>query len=106
MRVSGLAYAPREQYITFHGSIIFVHGLGGDENTWQSKDGQIFWPKDLLPKTFPNARILTVRYGSPRWRERYVSSPAQVSMGVLSAVTEDRRHNHQYTRPIVWIAHS
>ncbi|KAK5625580.1 hypothetical protein RRF57_001296 [Xylaria bambusicola] len=42
--------------------IVFIHGLTGHrEQTWTGKYGT-FWPKDLLPKDIPNARILTWGY--------------------------------------------
>ena len=41
--------------------IVFVHGLGGSRyGTWK-KNG-VLWPKSLLSKDFPRARILTVRF--------------------------------------------
>jgi hypothetical protein len=39
--------------------IVLVHGLGGNRiRTWQ-KDG-VCWPRDLLERELPNARIITV----------------------------------------------
>lgn len=44
-------------------SIVFVHGLTGNrESTWTHKTGKVFWPKDLLPKDLPKARIITFGY--------------------------------------------
>ena len=44
-------------------SIVFVHGLtGGRESTWTEKKTGTFWPKDLLPKDIPEARIFTFGY--------------------------------------------
>ena len=49
------------------GSIVFVHGLGGDRvQTWtvgEEREG-VFWPRDLLPKDFPTARILSFGYNA------------------------------------------
>lgn len=42
--------------------IVFVNGLGGSRiRTW-SKD-TVLWPRSLLAKDFPRARILTVCLG-------------------------------------------
>ncbi|MCJ1398164.1 hypothetical protein MMC11_001361 [Xylographa trunciseda] len=43
--------------------IIFVHGLTGNrEVTWTHKTNGVFWPKDLLKRDVPTARILTFGY--------------------------------------------
>jgi protein SERAC1 len=56
---------------------VFVHGLGGDKETWTStlakeessilikeeaSINSVFWPKDLLVVDVPKARILTFGY--------------------------------------------
>lgn len=44
-------------------SIIAVHGLGGHPiNTWTSKQTELSWLRDLLPKHLPRARILSYGY--------------------------------------------
>jgi len=55
--------------VVFHGrahvsiDIVFVHGLRGDKReTWSH--GNVFWPKDLLPKDLPFARIMTWGYNA------------------------------------------
>ena len=41
---------------------MFVHGItGGRDTTWTHQDGT-FWPRDLLAKSFPAARIMTFGY--------------------------------------------
>jgi protein SERAC1 len=43
---------------------VLVHGLGGDRTkTWTAEDGT-FWPKDFLPRDFPEARIVSFGYDS------------------------------------------
>jgi hypothetical protein len=58
----GHEYGNKSQDNNFPDSVVFVHGLtGGLEKTWTHEDGT-FWPRDLLAKDFPKARILTVGY--------------------------------------------
>lgn len=45
--------------------IVFVHGLTGNAySTWlhQDKETKTYWPYDLLPKDYPDARILAFDY--------------------------------------------
>lgn len=59
---------------------MFIHGLTGDrENTWK-RDG-VLWPRDLLPKRLPQARIMTFGYD------------ANV-VSFLSAVSQNRIASH------------
>ena len=42
-------------------SLIFFHGTLGDHlSTWTHPDTLTHWPRDLLPKDFPQARILAL----------------------------------------------
>jgi hypothetical protein len=46
------------QQLTFI-SIVFVHGLGGNpKQIWRASNG-LFWPKDPLESTIPEARIFS-----------------------------------------------
>jgi hypothetical protein len=49
--------------LTIKFSIVFVHGLTGNrESTWTDKTAEVFWPKDLLARDLPKARIITFGY--------------------------------------------
>ena len=39
--------------------IVFIHGLRGRSHGTWTKNG-VLWPRDLLAKDFPKARIMTV----------------------------------------------
>jgi hypothetical protein len=42
-------------------SLVFVHGLRGNPiESW--KTGNIVWPRDLLPQSLPNVRVMTYGY--------------------------------------------
>jgi hypothetical protein len=43
------------------GSIVFVHGLHGDQAPWTS-DAGVFWPEKLLPAKVPDACVLSFEY--------------------------------------------
>jgi hypothetical protein len=46
-------------------SIVAVHGLNGSgRKTWTDKETGTFWLEDLLPTSFPTARIMTFAYDS------------------------------------------
>jgi len=43
--------------------VIFIHGLTGDSlRTWRHQPSGVYWPTDLLPQNFPEARILSFGY--------------------------------------------
>ena len=43
--------------------IIFLHGLNGDSyNTWLHRKSMVFWPRDILPNDFRDARIIIYGY--------------------------------------------
>jgi len=43
--------------------LVFVHGLTGDrQHTWTQPHASVPWPKSILPRHFPEARILTHGY--------------------------------------------
>ena len=70
---------------------------------------EVFWPRDLLPKVFPQARIITWGYGVQI--EKMFASPPQATilhyaqdllfdLGMLRGPKSDR------AKPLVFIAHS
>lgn len=53
----------KESAVEFIADICFVYGLeGGRETTWTSNN--ICWPKHLLPKNIPNARVFSFGYAA------------------------------------------
>jgi hypothetical protein len=57
-------YEPKD-YKSAIVDIVLVHGLVGNAyNTWLYEHGnkKIYWPSALLPKDFPDARILAFGY--------------------------------------------
>lgn len=73
-----------------------------------NETSNLFWPKDLLAKDFPNARVLT--YGYDSQVTKFFKGPANQS-GILAhgeslmrALEVQRRGCRQ--RPIIFLVHS
>ncbi|KAI3327357.1 hypothetical protein HD806DRAFT_531930 [Xylariaceae sp. AK1471] len=96
--------------------IIFVHGLGGDRIetwTWRDKAEKTYWPKDLLPKDCPTARILSFGYNAD-FAKFYPESTETIapeltiddySTSLLEAL-KVLRGDTESDRPIIFVAHS
>lgn len=90
--------------------IVFVHGITGDrERTWTSPVNAVCWPRDLLPTSLPDARILTFGY------DAYVAGRqgniARLDIShhandLLNALANERQTPALATRPIIFVAHS
>ncbi|KAH8731953.1 Alpha/Beta hydrolase protein [Phaeosphaeriaceae sp. PMI808] len=90
--------------------IVFVHGLTGNrESTWTDKPTNVFWPRDLLAKDLPKARIITFGYDADIIRGLSVAGN-----GTLrdhgKALAEDlgmrRKRTDTNFRPLIFVAHS
>jgi hypothetical protein len=70
----------------FRENIVFVHEVtGGREKTWTHKDGT-FWPQDLPPTDFTEARILTeqrVQHLASLSRQLYVECDETIQLKPL-----------------------
>lgn len=99
-------------------SIVFVHGLGGNRiDTWTSEPTKqvplkTFWPKDLLPKQCPTARILSFGYDShfvsffrkQLAQEVTIDNYSTALCQHLASLRETT--NTPADRPIIYVAHS
>ena len=70
---------------------------------------EIFWPRDLLPRVFPQARIITWGYGVQI--EKMFTSASQATIfhhaqTLLSDLAMLRESESDRTKPLVFIAHS
>lgn len=77
--------------------------------TWTHKETGISWLKDLLPKTIPQARILTFGYDTSTLRdpEGKGGSPKidDYADELLVMLENDRDSEHCSQRPIIFICH-
>ncbi|KAL6709178.1 hypothetical protein ACN47E_001994 [Coniothyrium glycines] len=93
--------------------VCFVHGLTGDaRSTWTKSNPEneesILWPRDLLARDFPRARILLYGYetrvNSVCWLlERTLYHHAT---HLLRDLENDRKRENCSNRPLLFIAHS
>ncbi|PNP57410.1 hypothetical protein THARTR1_02407 [Trichoderma harzianum] len=89
-------------------SVIFLHGLTGHrEGTWTAEGEADPWPKSLLPKDLPTARIITYGYDANVLHltrvagQNTVREHAKTLINDLSALRTDT-----VGRPIIFVVHS
>jgi protein SERAC1 len=94
--------------------IVFVHGLTGDrERTWHSVPDRrhpngVLWPKELLPHSIPESRILTFGY------DAYIVRSGQVpnnrirdhARDLVNELARARVSVEERIRPIIFVVHS
>jgi hypothetical protein len=74
-----------------------------------STEGNVFWPKDLLPKAIPDIRVYSWGYDANI--ERFMSSASlntvhQHSSNLLNDLADLRDELQNYTDPFIFIVHS
>lgn len=74
--------------------ICFIHGVnGGNVSTWTMKSESMYWPRDLLPKDIPDARILSFGYEAKLvdfWAKVSQNSLGQHADNLISALVGQR----------------
>ncbi|KAI1828105.1 hypothetical protein F4861DRAFT_529005 [Xylaria intraflava] len=89
--------------------IILIHGLTGhSEKTWTANGAATPWPQTLLPRTIPNARVLTFGYDAyiTDWRDMVSEDRIRKhSMNLLTAIATYRANDNTAYRPIVFVCH-
>ncbi|KAH5088723.1 hypothetical protein HBI73_134410 [Parastagonospora nodorum] len=103
--------------------IVFVHGLNGDRiETWTSaatdeEPEKTTWPKDLLPKACPTARILSFGYNSA-FADFYPLTGSKKEVALETTIDTFSTALHMQLanlrlktetpddRPIIYVAHS
>ncbi|KFZ01516.1 hypothetical protein V500_00731 [Pseudogymnoascus sp. VKM F-4518 (FW-2643)] len=88
--------------------IIFLHGLTGHrEETWTAKGEDEPWPKSLLSKDLPTARIITYGYDADvvnLTRTAGRNTVRQHARNLINDLTALRKDD--IGRPIIFVAHS
>ena len=87
--------------------IVFVHGLYGHQiGNWRLND--VFWPRDLLAKDLPNARMMSFGYkSSPSAFLNNLSNSSLLKLAImfLSELGAKREATKEMKRPIIFIGH-
>src|SRR5262245_43208380 len=95
-KISKLESSPR-------GSVIFVHGLGGDPfTTWQKGDGSTFWPA-WLSTDLPDVAVYTLEYDAApsKWTGTAMALPDRAT-NILNLLIAEQCDKF----PIVFVCHS
>ncbi|KAK3990805.1 hypothetical protein QBC44DRAFT_394154 [Cladorrhinum sp. PSN332] len=84
--------------------VVLVHGLDGDPiKTWTEPVSGVLWPRELLPKKFANARVLSFGYNGDMYLNR---SKAGIRTNAESLLAQLKaRRVDDPNRPIVFVAH-
>jgi protein SERAC1 len=86
-----------------------VHGITGNrENTW-THENKTFWPQDLLPVDFINARVLTFGYDADTvklWGPPAGSNSLRDNGKSLAYAIAEKRPGDAGNRPLLFIVHS
>lgn len=86
-------------------SIVLVHGVNGDlVKTWKDPQSGTFWPQELLPQKFPQARVLSFGYNADMYRNNSAAGIRDNARTLLSYLCLEREELDSPT-PIVFIAH-
>ena len=88
-------------------SIVLVAGLGGDYvKTWRADD-ETLWPRDLLPKSIPDIRVLSFQYNTTIQGTTSRAKITDHAVQLLNALHLDRETDDTAaTRPIIFVGHS
>jgi hypothetical protein len=88
--------------------IVFVHGLTGDrDRTWTKNE--TLWPKSLLTREIPNARVMTYGYDAYFIRRQGPIVNHRLrdhAVDLLNALASTREKDDAERRPIVFVVHS
>ncbi|KAJ5903949.1 hypothetical protein N7504_006332 [Penicillium tannophilum] len=90
--------------------IVFVHGLTGNrESTWTDKKSRIFWPKQLLPRDLPTARVWTFGYDADIIGALKTASSNTLrdhGKSLMHDLSLARLRQKSNRRPLIFVAHS
>jgi surfactin synthase thioesterase subunit len=87
--------------------VVAITGLGGHAmGSFRSTDGSFLWLRDVLPKTLPEARILTYGYDTALLKNKSKESIRDLAKVFLDALSGFRYGTQTQRRPLCFIGHS
>ncbi|KAK4161622.1 hypothetical protein QBC43DRAFT_174678, partial [Cladorrhinum sp. PSN259] len=96
--------------------IVLIHGVNGDPiKTWECKNDSkskdtldlpdtILWPRDLLPRRFPRARVFTFGYNADIYQNNSLAGIRDLAKTLLSYLALERR-DADSSPPVIFVAH-
>ncbi|KAL7272923.1 hypothetical protein RUND412_004244 [Rhizina undulata] len=89
--------------------IVFIHGLTGDRTaTWTASNG-VCWPRDLLPKTVPEARVIMFGYDADVanfWNPASQNTVNDHANALVNGLGMLREKDKTSDRPLIFVVHS
>ena len=80
-------------------------GQDGPLKTWTADDGTV-WPRDVLPKHLPGARVFCYEHTGSVTATTSVAGVQAHALRLLRLLEAQRRHRlDQVPRPVLFIAH-
>jgi surfactin synthase thioesterase subunit len=87
--------------------VVAITGLGGHAmGSFRSTDGSFLWLRDVLPKTLPEARVLTYGYDTALVKNKSKESIRDLAKVFLDALSGFRYRTQTQQRPLCFVGHS
>ncbi|KAF8509768.1 hypothetical protein BU17DRAFT_55925 [Hysterangium stoloniferum] len=97
---------PSDIFILITRSIVAIHGLDGHRERSFTASNGVLWLRDLLPKSIPNARILTYGYDArTHGKNRSQQMLYDLSTNFMAKLSNFRVYT-KTNRPLIFVAHS
>jgi triacylglycerol esterase/lipase EstA (alpha/beta hydrolase family) len=88
-----------------HLDVVFVHGLGSDDEAWLNKETKFDWPTEVQ-KSDPRLRVLNITHHAPMFKIRDSDAvDARFEQTAISFLDE-LKNQRVGERPIVFVTHS
>ena len=87
--------------------IVAIHGLNGHYlQTWTDEATGVNWLRDLLPRTVPDARVMSLSYNSMLQFSKSTADVSTFALQLLEGISAERESLEEASLPIIFICHS